>query len=649
MLSRFASRIMTIVAVLVAAGSVHAAFAQDQGTARLADIYAQFQKAQDPERIIALGEAALANEAATSQWTLATSRDALRTDVHAGLGRAYVNRAGGVRADNIEAAIRHSSDALSSSNDADETAALHTNLAIAYWNRIRGDRVESEDRALSHFESAMTTFTRERNAVAWAQINSNMAALVLTRHRGSRDANVEQSIGYLEQALSVLKKETQPQLWAAAHNNLGNAYRIRKTGTAADNVTAATRHFEQALAVFTREAAPFQWAQIQVAIAAIISNGGTPADQITAIQRLRDVLSVFTLDAYPHQWAQVQYELGNALSDAAGADGTGNRTEAVLAYRAALSVLTLQAAPLNHLQIARRLANVYLRAGDCAAAKPIHASAREAFLVLFGEGLDTAETASLAMEAGPMFADAAYCAVERGEIAEAVQLANEGRARVLSVSLKLQSLDLPPEQKQKFDDLRAAIRTEQVAVDTATGVKRTEALDRLAGFRTDLVALIESSAETAHPPGSALAGLDEAAGKSGAILMPVVTSKGAKLLLFVGARVKTWTALDFPDVTLARVSEILAGTGGAGPQARGWIEAYFANYFQDDEQQKRWPRWLEAIDGMGVQLWTLFGEKLTHELKSAGTEPGSRLILMPSGRLGVLPLGLAQDPVSQRR
>ncbi len=86
------------------------------------------------------------------------------------------------------------------------------------------------------------------------------------------------------------------------------------------------------------------------------------------------------------------------------------------------------------------------------------AGAREAFLLLFGQGLEEDDARTLVADAGPMFAEAAFAAVERGETEAALELADEGRARPLAVAMKLQSLELPAGQRQRLDELRSAIR-----------------------------------------------------------------------------------------------------------------------------------------------------------------------------------------------
>ena len=108
--------------------------------------------------------------------------------------------------------------------------------------------------------------------------------------------------------------------------------------------------------------------------------------------------------------------------------------------------------PRQHLRTSRLLARTLAEGGEWHKAAPHFASAREAFLLLFGEGIEEAETRALIGEAGPMFAEAAFAAIKRGETGLALEIASEGRARLLAVALKLQTLDVSPEVRKRVDD-----------------------------------------------------------------------------------------------------------------------------------------------------------------------------------------------------
>lgn len=59
--------------------------------------------------------------------------------------------------------------------------------------------------------------------------------------------------------------------------------------------------------------------------------------------------------------------------------------------------------------------------------------------------------------------------------------------------------------------------------------------------------------------------------------------------------------------------------------------------------------WFDAINNIGPELWRLFGAATEKELHRLGVRHGARLILLPSGPLGLLPLGLAENVSMNRR
>ncbi|MBO0765243.1 MAG: CHAT domain-containing protein, partial [Hyphomicrobiaceae bacterium] len=86
------------------------------------------------------------------------------------------------------------------------------------------------------------------------------------------------------------------------------------------------------------------------------------------------------------------------------------------------------------------------------------------------------------------------------------------------------------------------------------------------------------------------------------------------------------------------LDQLMRGDGNTG----GWLGAY-------QTQGPRYAQWLAAIEGLGPELWALIGESMDKGLKARGLNPGARVAILPTGALGLLPLGVAQDPASKRR
>ena len=651
--------IMLLATVCLAFGAVEVSAQQDnsppsQSATDIAATYQAWQQARDTEEKIRLGEQALAVEPTVYPWSLPIPRERLKAELSAGVGSLYVTRTRGVSADNLERAIEHLQAALkivTREADPQDWASAHNALGVAYWQRIRGERADNQETAIAHFEAAQNVFSHVAAPEQWAQLQNNLAAVYWSRIRGDRAQNAEEAIARFEAALTVFTREKDPDHWAAAQNNLANAYGKRLRGEEADNREMAIVHLEAALSVFSRDTHPGQWAQAQnnLAIAYFARVRGNAADnQEKAIASLEAALGVFTRDATPQQWAQAQHNLGKTYAGRIQGERTSNRQKAIACFEAALTVFTRDAAPLDHLRTSRLLGSVLLEADDWTRVAPIHASAREAFLLMFGQGASEAEARALIAEAGPLFADSAYAALQRHETEKAFELANEGRARLLAVALKLQTIDLPADQRRRLDELRVAIRAGQEAADAAQGTARAAAIDRLIGLRRELFMLVDRGDKGGAAPASALAEARRVAAAGGIVVMPVVTDFGAKLLIVRAAKTgPDVTVVDVPDLSTGSLVELLVGPPNA-PNT-GWIGAYFVNYMVGPDADRRWPGWIAAIDGIGTELWRLFGGKLEAALKERGVKRGTRLVWLPSGWLGILPLGLAQDPASKRR
>jgi CHAT domain-containing protein len=127
-----------------------------------------------------------------------------------------------------------------------------------------------------------------------------------------------------------------------------------------------------------------------------------------------------------------------------------------------------------------------------------------------------------------------------------------------------------------------------------------------------------------------------------------ITGLGGKIVIMTKvADGKDLTVIDLPELTIIRLSDLLIGPSDGPPG--GWLAAYFVHYLEGAEFDRRWPEFIAAIDKLGPDLWSLFGARLDAVLKERGIKSGARLVWLPTGWLGTLPLGLAQDPVSKRR
>ena len=102
------------------------------------------------------------------------------------------------------------------------------------------------------------------------------------------------------------------------------------------------------------------------------------------------------------------------------------------------------------------------------------------------------------------------------------------------------------------------------------------------------------------------------------------------------------TAIDLPEFTSARLKTVIYGEEWA--VSDHWLAA-FAN---DVPWRLRKERSARAVEEISRELGSLIGGPLERGLNDLGIPPGTRLIYMPSGGLGLLPLGLAQGSATGR-
>jgi CHAT domain-containing protein len=218
----------------------------------------------------------------------------------------------------------------------------------------------------------------------------------------------------------------------------------------------------------------------------------------------------------------------------------------------------------------------------------------------------------------------------------------------MAVALRLQTLDIPAQQRQRVDELRVTIRAEQRAVDAAQGTERAAALEKLIALRQELLGVVKS-ASAAETKSDAVLAQARALAAGGAVLVPVVTNIGAKILIVTGPKDGNGiTVLGLAELTAKKLDVLMRGER-KNERTGGWLGAYNINYLAPAEKRRRWPEWLTAVGNLGPDLWRLLGGQLDAALRAQGVKTGARLVWLPSGALGILPLGLAQDSASGRR
>jgi CHAT domain-containing protein len=207
----------------------------------------------------------------------------------------------------------------------------------------------------------------------------------------------------------------------------------------------------------------------------------------------------------------------------------------------------------------------------------------------------------------------------------------------MSVALRQQSLNLPPDKRKRYDTIKAEIRQWSPRAEMTKGTEAMQVLERLTALRSELAKLIE--VEVPGKKGTAMAAAGELVTKGDAVVAPIVTNFGGKMLIVAAADdVPSVVAIDLPALDTQHLNELMFGNFTLGKDG-GWVGAYGI-------QSERHGDWLDAIDHVGKDLWGLFGQAMYLALQKRGVKQGARIVWLPTSFLGLLPVGLAQDPAS---
>jgi CHAT domain-containing protein/tetratricopeptide (TPR) repeat protein len=598
-------------------------------------------------------------------------------DVKTNLGNALRERRRGDTAADIEDAIAAHHAALTvftPEGMPEKWAQTQHNLGLAFEERIHGSHAENVELAIKCYESALSVGTQEALPDVWAMASRNLGVAYQRRVNGIRADNLEKAIANSEAALGIYRRDAQPEEWAGVQNNLATAYMERVRGERAENIERAIAAFEAGLTVYTEHGFPESWADCQNNLGSCFHKRkrGNRADNLErAIAACNRALAVRTQDAHPLGWAGTQQNLADCYLDRIEGIHADNLERAAEACRAALSVFTPEALPRDHLMAATRLGRVLLEMGQYQAAQAMLAGARETFLSLFGLGLDEEDARDVIASAGELFAEGALAAAHLDDAWGAFGLLMEGKARLMSVRLRQQQLQLSPEARERAEALKREVRAWVREAESAEGARGTAVLHHISTLRAELAALMQEAGDGRL----GLADVDVARAalqltSAGAVIVaPVVTEAGGKLLVVSAGQERPAISMFELTETSTRQLEALMFGDSNRSEAGGWLAAYNKNYemaelraaisntLRGSEEYDRllgrhdalMGEWLDAVESLVGELWRVLGSSIASALQSIGIKPGGRAIWLPTGALGVLPIGLAQEPRGGRR
>ncbi|MEA5600376.1 CHAT domain-containing tetratricopeptide repeat protein, partial [Nostoc sp. UHCC 0252] len=334
-------------------------------------------------------------------------------------------------------------------------------------------------------------------------------------------------------------------------------------------------------------------------------------------------------------WAGTQNNLATAYKDRIRGERAENIEQAIAAFQLALQVYTREAFPKNCRLTSRGLGNLHFEQQNWNAAKTAYDDALAAAEILYqscilldGKAAELAETADLPRRL-------AYVLARTGNLTQAVETLEQGRARGLSESLNRDRANLTqlqlqnPELYTQYQDLTQQLRTlENQQRDRAVSRDRHEVTpedtrETAITLRRQLTKIIKQIRQV---PGyetfltlPTFAEIRQAVKGDRPLVYLVYTAVGSLALLVMPDNIDAIWLNDFTDTELV---DLLART---------WFTAY-------GQSQRDRQGWYDAIDTVTHQLWELLMAPLISHLQ---TQKVDQAVLIPTGYLSLLPLHAA--------
>ncbi|MFG1708198.1 CHAT domain-containing protein [Nonomuraea sp. M3C6] len=573
-----------------------------------------------------------------------TGEDAVtKAEALVSLGKAYMARQAGVRADNVEQAIKWYDAALrflyhrpfrGTADDhlISESERVRALLAIAYDERVLGSREENLSRILVHTDSVDLDDEEDTELRAMTRMLRGKAYRDRSDAQGLGVIDHDTALYFFRDALRQLDGREETRTWADVHLEIGKTLLRPAAGRDDTPWTDAAEHLQKALDGYAR----IGWA---VGIAAVHEQLGNYCLRRDGTDFREKALDHYSLavrhlspDDNPTQWAQVQAAMARLALDG----GSDAIDVALSHFASALDALTRSEHAAMRLTALIEPAFLQLDAGRWESA----AASFEEALELALAGVNQAKTMTGRRAAVSDISDLAhglaYSHYRRGNLDEAVIALESGRARLLAETLQWTDPDgaaLTAAQRRQL--ARITRRIQELESAQYGGMSSVEGNDRLGVLRARRNTIVDriqrSQRRHAAPKRPELSEIapDE---PGTALVVPLIGPVGSTIFILTAAdrHVAPENVLELPENTAAEIDRWLGG----GDTSPGWLHAY--QHRNDGAMQQE--LWRTVMLDVCGDLWDTFAGRLWDRLRELGI---SRVTFVPTAGLQFLPLHAA--------
>ena len=485
-------------------------------------------------------------------------------------------------------------------------------------------------RAIDLMREPLVTLDTQKHRPLWWKMHAIVAAAEMARRDGDRETNLTNTTAAAEIALKGLSAGLDPE-WQGMQILLAEAYLERRTGNRNENIAHATAALWKMLDI------DFPSSDLQSTrdyFRDVEDKGLLHADWLSHLRRVIETLDAALNSDASKADAQIRGRLSLALGSAILVPkhifAPGWRLDvdhAKQALQVARSVLDVKSYPSEHIRAALLLGSTLAAQGDWASAEGVLTTAWRVRGEHIASLTANQEDVAWLLETEEVDQLYAVSAAHRASAWEGFARAEIARARYDASHLKRAARD------PGFGS------NAQAVVDAA---QRSD--EKLAGI-----------------PSSGRKTQDLASGLDATVVTLSVSSEGGAVYVVNAKR----TVVHFdPNLRHAALAPIV-NSGNAMPldEDTSWREAYIMGAaartrerLNSGDPASAAPNnidldavWERAIERVGDRLWSLFGRTIVEALREAGVSEGGRVLWIPEGDLGLIPVGLARETATGKR
>lgn len=525
-------------------------------------------------------------------------------------------------------------------------AELISLLAYELIHLPTGDREYNQLRAMEHYLLTMDKVNPAQYPKEYATMKSNIGVLFLELVAWEKETNVEGAIRHLEEGLKYCPPELDEELYVLLHMHLGCAHLKRLFGYRQDNISTAIRYFEKALQIAKARRDPKRAIALLSNLSVAYREQAKAADDVTKIVLLEKAIDCMHSarglnqpGSDAREMASTQLLLAEVYARLPASHPFSKEGRAPAIYRQCYEGLAPGQEPDIYATATRGLAKYYFDRDQWTQAWPVYRKAIHAAEELYRRNYFRTGRGNALADMTGLYDEMAYVLYRLGRTPEALEMAEEGRSRLLREQLLLRAARPPGVPDPVWEGYESAAHTLCLWDLQSSGY--AEFRDhKTEDYLADLEALekaIEAVRRTDPnfcreiPVASVIQAIPD---EYTALLVISITRKGS--ILFVLDRSEAVAAFDLPALNRTTIRRLLWNTDKPDQSVDdGWLGSFLNQENESDGLA------LEARAAQLDGLLPLLGRVLAEPVSAALPARITRLVFVVPGRLSLLPLHAA--------